>query len=318
MPMSMPLLRCLLLLAILICAPCSQAEIYKWVDERGNVHFSDEKPAAAPVVETIRPNTDKMGVQLSPPASAQQWKQDVLQPPAGTAITAPSTASVPRNAVNTDYQQQDWCEGVVGACFSRQQDRVCKLRYGQPCQPVYHWKVCLHQRCIDDRLADKCESPFYFLDKRPNTLGRRDLGRPLPLQEWVSPQDWECLSTHGFFCDEVAFEANCQENYRRSCAELKNWVSTAKQRCIEARDGDCNDIDSLIRYRPAPVEEVKKAGTMNASGRVITQDLLLQSLGVYKNDPADVGKLQSTLQAITGLNIDDTRRRFDCERRWQD
>lgn len=310
-------LRILLLLTALIAAPFSQAEIYKWVDERGNVHFSDEKPDSAPTVETIRPNTDKTGVQLTNPASADQWKQDALQPPASTAQPAAASSPSPRTRnANADYQRQDWCEGVVGDCFTEQQDHVCKLRYGQECQKIYHWKVCQHQHCTDNRLADKCDSPFYFLDKRPNVLGRRDLGRPLPVQEWVTAQDWECLSTHGFFCDELAFEANCQDYYRQSCAELKNWVSTAKQRCISARDGDCNDIDSLIRYRPAAVEEVKKAGTMNASGRVITQDLLLQSLGVHKNDPADVGKLQSTLQALTGLNIDKTRRTFDCERRW--
>lgn len=312
-------LRILLLLTALISAPFSQAEIYKWVDERGNVHFSDEKPEIAPVVETIRPNTDKMGVQLTQPASAEQWKQGALQPPASAATSSPSTpatASGQRNPTGADYQQQDWCEGVVANCFTEQQDYVCKLRYGRECQDIYHWKVCLHQHCTDNRLADKCDSPFYFLDKRPNMLGRRDLGRPLPMKEWVSAQDWACLATHGFFCDEVAFEANCQEHYRQSCAELKNWVSTAQERCISARDGDCKDIDSLIRYRPAPVEEVKKAGTMNASGRVITQDQLLQSLGVHKNDPADYTKLQSTLQAITGLNIDKHRRRFDCERRW--
>lgn len=313
------LLRILLLSAGLILAPLAHAEIYKWVDERGNVHYGDEKPETAPVVETIRPQTEKQGVQLTQPASAEQWKQDALQPPASTATSPPSTpaaASGQRNPTGADYQQQDWCEGVVANCFTEQQDYVCKLRYGRECQDIYHWKVCLHQHCTDNRLADKCDSPFYFLDKRPNMLGRRDLGRPLPMKEWVSAQDWACLATHGFFCDEVAFEANCQEHYRQSCAELKNWVSTAQERCISARDGDCKDIDSLIRYRPAPVEEVKKAGTMNASGRVITQDQLLQSLGVHKNDPADYTKLQSTLQAITGLNIDKHRRTFDCERRW--
>ena len=309
------LLRTLLLSTALIFAPFTHAEIYKWVDERGNVHYGDEKPATAPVVETIRPQTDKQGVQLTQPASADQWKQDALQPPASAA--QPAAAPSPRTrSANADYQQQDWCEGVVANCFSEQQDYVCKLRYGQECQDIYHWKVCQYQHCTDNRLADKCDSPFYFLNERPEVLGRRDLGRPLPIKEWVSAKDWECLSVHGFFCDEVAFEADCQEFYRQSCAELKNWVATAQQRCISARDGDCKDIDSLIRYRPAPVEEVKKSGTMNASGRVITQDLLLQSLGVHKNDPADVGKLQSTLEAITGLNIDKRRRTFDCERHW--
>lgn len=312
---------CFLVTLICCCLPVTvQAEIFKWVDERGNVHYGDAPPASA-ATETITPQTDKLGVQLSKPASTEQWKQDALErqpvPPATSSGTVATQHNTRRND-STDYQQQDWCEGVVGNCFSAAQDEVCKLRYGDDCQTLYHWKVCLHQSCTDNRLVDKCDSAFYFLDHRPVMLGRRDLGRPLPIQAWVSARDWECLSTHGFFCDEVAFENQCQEQYRLSCDELKNWVSSARERCIQSRDGDCNEIDTLVRYRPAPLEEVKKAGTMNAKGTVITQDLLLQSLGVHKQDPQDESKLRPVLDSMTGLNISDTRKSFDCERRWQD
>ncbi|MDD0538506.1 hypothetical protein PS023_23355, partial [Shigella sonnei] len=92
------------------------------------------------------------------------------------------------------------------------------------------------------------DSAFYFLDNRPVVLGRRDVGRPLPLRESVSGQDWQCLSTHGFFCDEVANETRCREDYNQSCDELKNWVDTARQRCVDSRDGDCKDLDILLRY----------------------------------------------------------------------
>lgn len=307
------------LLMACLMVPLAQAEIYKWVDEHGNVHFSDEKPATASVVETMSPAAGKQGVQLTQPESAARWKQDALQAPMDSGSSPKPVAPHPAGH-QTDFQQQDFCEGVVANCFSTQQDQVCKLRYGRECQDIYHWKVCLHQHCTDNRLADKCDSPFYYLNERPGVLGLRDLGRSLPIREWVSAQDWECLSRHGFFCDEVAHEAHCQEQYHQSCDALKNWVASARERCVSNRDGDCKNIDILVRYRPAPVDEVKKSGTLNASGRTITQDRLLQSLGVEKNDPADRGKLQSTLDAITGLNIDaDTRkgrRRFECERRW--
>lgn len=300
---------------LLLLPLLASAEIYKWVDERGNIHFGDAPPEQAKT-QTITPHIDKQGVQLSQPAAAQQWKENALTPP--PPAQTPPTAGSARRSPATDYQNADWCEGVVGDCFSDAQDYICKLRYGEGCQPVYHWKVCLHQSCTDRRLADKCDSPFYFLDRRPAMLGRRDLGRSLPLREWVSDRDWQCLSSHGFFCDEVAFEQHCQDYYRLSCDELKNWVTAAKARCEQSRDGDCRDIDVLIRYRPAPVEEVKKVGTMNASGAVITHDLLMQSLGVSRNDPADYGKLQPALESITGLNIRPSRHWFDCERRWQD
>lgn len=307
-------LRVLLLGGLLLAAPV-QGEIYQWVDERGNVHFSDEKPANRPA-RTITPDTGHSGVQLSSPDASQQWKDNALQAPAATAPAPVSAASTPAGAAHPS-QQQDHCAGVVGNCFTRQQNHVCQLRYGSPCQDIYHWKVCLRQQCQDNRLADKCESAFFYLDRRPVMLGQRDLGRPLPIREWVSAEDWVCLSRHGFFCDEVADESRCQAHYLQSCDELKNWPDTARQRCISGRDGDCDSIDSLIRYRPAPVEEVKKVGSMNAQGRVFVQDLLMQSLGVQHNDPAHAEVLERTLQQITGLNLDGQRRYVDCERRWQ-
>lgn len=38
-------MRVSLFLLLLLCAVNGSAEIYKWTDERGNVHFSDKKPA---------------------------------------------------------------------------------------------------------------------------------------------------------------------------------------------------------------------------------------------------------------------------------
>jgi glutaredoxin len=43
--------RLIILLALLISAPGLHAEIYKWVDERGQVHYSDQKPEDRPVTE---------------------------------------------------------------------------------------------------------------------------------------------------------------------------------------------------------------------------------------------------------------------------
>lgn len=307
------LLRMLLLAGLVLTLPV-HAEIYKWIDERGNVHFSDEKPARP--VQTIVPDTGNTGVQLSPREASQQWKDRALQAP---PASAPASAAAMGAAAASGHpsQEQDHCAGKVGACFTKEQDHVCKLRYGKPCVEIYHWKVCLQQQCQANRLADRCESPFYYLDQRPVMLGPRDLGRPLPIREWVSADDWACLSRHGFFCDEVVDEAECQSRYRHSCADLQNWPALARERCVNARDGDCDSIDSLIRYRPAPLEEVKKVGTLNAQGRVVSQDLLLQALGVQRNDPRHADMLERTLRAITGLNLDGQRQFLDCERRWQ-
>ena len=142
--------RWILVVAGLWLAANVQAEIFKWVDERGNIHFGDAPPEDART-ETIMPNTDKLGVQLSNPASAQQWKQDALQSKPESkstpATTAPTVATQNVRNNNADHQTLDWCDGVVGECFTSEQDYVCKLRYGTDCQSIYHWKVCLHQSC---------------------------------------------------------------------------------------------------------------------------------------------------------------------------
>jgi len=49
--MHTSLLRYLICLLIIFCAPC-QAEIYKWVDENGKVHFSDT-PREEGTVEAV-------------------------------------------------------------------------------------------------------------------------------------------------------------------------------------------------------------------------------------------------------------------------
>ncbi len=225
------------------------------------------------------------------------------------ALLVIATATV---AAAKDTNTTDYCAGVIGDCFTPQQDRVCLLRYGERCKAIYHWKVCLHQDCEERRLADKCDSPYYFLDQRPKMLGQRDLGRPLPLQESVSARDWQCLSTHGFFCDEVANEADCQQHYNQSCGELKNWLADARERCEKNHDSDCKRIDRLVKYRPATQEEMKKLGTRLPRGGSQVRDLLFEALDIRKNDAASNARLQPVLESITGLNIGSGRAWYDC------
>lgn len=313
--------RILLALAFSLQMNTARAEIYKWTDERGNVHYSDEKSDQHPV-ETVTPNTEKLGVELSTPQDAQQWQKDVTSGAAATddrphdhsatAIPAATPGSTTQTSSTLDTNAQDYCDGMVGDCFAPQQDRVCLLRYGVRCKAIYHWKVCLHEQCKSDRLADKCESPFYFLQQRPAVLGLRDLGRPLPLQEAVSALDWQCLSTHGLFCDEVANEADCQQRYNQSCSQLKNWLTDARERCRNQRDGDCDALELLVKYRPATQEEMKKAGVLLPQGGLQIRDLLFESMDILKNDVAANERLQPVLERMTGLNVTAARKWVDC------
>ena len=48
-------MRMLLLLLIMLCTASASAQIYRWVDENGKVHYSDKKPQQDRSVETVAP-----------------------------------------------------------------------------------------------------------------------------------------------------------------------------------------------------------------------------------------------------------------------
>jgi hypothetical protein len=61
--------------AALLLAGLAQAAVYKWVDEKGRVHYSANPPPSAPATEVrIRP---------APPTAGQPQSQGAAQPEAG-------------------------------------------------------------------------------------------------------------------------------------------------------------------------------------------------------------------------------------------
>jgi glutaredoxin len=73
----------LLLLALLLPAADLPAEIYKWVDEHGQVHYSDQKPDDRPVTE-ITPDTRSYAgisygtVEIDTPEAAPRKERVVM------------------------------------------------------------------------------------------------------------------------------------------------------------------------------------------------------------------------------------------------
>lgn len=294
-------------------------EIYQWVDAAGRVHYSDEAPAGVQS-KTVTPNTERLGVQLSTPSDSEAWSQNALNAPATSSSSSNMATTAPGRRQQTaplNDWETDLCAGVVGDCFSEEQDYVCKLRFGLPCEKIHHWKVCLNQDCNDRKVSDKCDSPYHLLDRRPAVLSRRDMGRPLPLRELVSDRDWQCLSRNGFFCDELADETTCGERYGQTCTELENWVAAAQERCKKQRGSDCQHIDGWKQFRPVSVDESKKGGARLRNGGVASQDYLMETLGVEKDDTERYPQLQTALESLTGLNIHPRRHRYQCDGDWK-
>jgi len=291
------------------------AQVYQWRDAAGRTHYSDQAPPGEDST-TIEPHLPPQGVRLVPAEQSDAWSEQVLTAPPQTepSSTEPNKIRRRPGGNGSDASEEDLCAGVVGDCFSDAQDYVCKLRFGYDCKAIYHWKVCLHQDCEDKKVADKCQSPWHLLDRRPPVMTQMQMGRNLPLRELVSERDWECLSKSGFFCDELAVERVCQQRYERSCEELRSWPLQAQARCRQQRGADCDQIDGWLSERPLSWEERKKIGNRLPTGGYQNQDLLLQSLG----DNAADADLWPVLEALPGLNIRARRHTFDCHGEWRE
>lgn len=84
----------MLLLVLLLCIPSAYAEVYKWVDEKGVVHYTDKppseqaKPADLPPLQTYRggdvPKLKPSAVEAKPKPKAPTGALDlvILQPAA--------------------------------------------------------------------------------------------------------------------------------------------------------------------------------------------------------------------------------------------
>jgi hypothetical protein len=59
---------------VMMISPADAGDIYKWVDEQGNVHYSSEKPVDAPV-ESVHVNTEKTGNVAGQQALATEQKK---------------------------------------------------------------------------------------------------------------------------------------------------------------------------------------------------------------------------------------------------
>ncbi|ABC28152.1 hypothetical protein HCH_01284 [Hahella chejuensis KCTC 2396] len=284
----------------------SWAEIYKWTDAKGTVHYSDTIPTDSDA-QVITPTSAIDGVRLLSDEAKERYKNRPSEPEPGNPPSANSTRPV-ASAQESKQTEDILCDDVNGDCFSEEDTRVCKLRFGKPCEEIYLWKVCaLQKQCTTDR----CDTARFVIDWRPPVVGVRDLGRSLPLRANVSDKDWRCLRHSGFYCDELALETQCQQDYRESCGVVRDWLLNAPEKCEKDKNVDCDELDTLIKYRPVSEEERLKIGGTNASGGRFARDLLMEKVEQKKNELTDEA-LQSVLDKLPGAGRHSFRKDISC------
>ncbi|WLQ12016.1 DUF4124 domain-containing protein [Hahella aquimaris] len=282
----------------------SRGEIYKWTDAKGTVHYSDAAPADSDA-QVITPTSAIDGVRLLSDEAKARFKNIPSEPNApGSHSSSNSVISVSESAKTEDVL----CDDVNDDCFSEEDTRVCKLRFGKSCEEVYLWKVCALQKLCT---TDRCDTARFVIDWRPPAVGVRDLGRSLPLHANVSDKDWSCLQHSGFYCDELALETQCQKDYRESCSAVRDWLLNAPEKCEADKNVDCDELDTLIKYRPVSEEERLKLGATNASGGHFARDLLMETVEQKKNELSDEA-LQAVLDKLPGIDRHSFRRDISC------
>lgn len=131
--------RFLIVLALLMTAPLVTAQVYKWSDASGTIHYSQSPPNKGTQFKEMKPNGS---VPATPPATASS----IAPKPITTQV-----ADTPENRANlcntlksslTALQgtgavvmQQDGKQTVLDAAARKQQTDTAEAKVKQYCQP---------------------------------------------------------------------------------------------------------------------------------------------------------------------------------------
>jgi hypothetical protein len=106
------------LFAVLALGAVAHAEIYKWVDKDGKVHYSDQPPPTQPPEEISRIKADKVDseAQLAA-AESQRAKAERIAQPASQDASATTDAPASGNAGSLDCGKaisnaKDWLDSM--------------------------------------------------------------------------------------------------------------------------------------------------------------------------------------------------------------
>ncbi|HET8708187.1 MAG TPA: DUF4124 domain-containing protein [Pseudomonadales bacterium] len=244
-------LSALVLLAGLSFAGGVGAEVYKWVDADGTVHFSDS--AGSSKAEKIEVKQPERMAPL-PQSDDDETEAAKTAPPA--SVEEPSQ---PEQAADNSKKSRKKMERLKKAQTAEKQkanEKICQLRYGMHCDDLFHWKSKLKAECERNK-TDSCEEPQYFIRNKPPSILFRDLGKPFPTVDNTPKQDLDCLLSTGFYCYELNSDTYCKQNYDvKQCKELREWVKTAEKRCAEEGKEDCSQ--RALAFRPRTGEELNK------------------------------------------------------------
>jgi len=252
-------LNALALLAGLSFAGTITAEVYKWVDADGTVHFSDQAGSSKAEKVEVKPPEKGSLPRMEVPAAEPDQEELEEQVDTPAEETAQVSAAEEENTDAADKKSRKKLERLKKAETAEKQkanEKICQLRYGLSCEDLYHWKRKLKAECARNK-TDACDEPQYFIRAKPPSILFRDFSKPFPTVDNTGKQDLECLLETGFHCFEIKNDSYCKQNYDvKDCKELREWVKAAEQRCKDEGKDDCGK--RTLAFRPRTAEELNK------------------------------------------------------------
>lgn len=133
--------RALVLIALAVATPAAFADVYRWVDAQGEVHYSDRPVEGAELVKTTAPRPSR-GDDDSPARPAQRVQ------------TAAASTGSPSLSDERDNER------AVAADVAAQRDQQCKEakeRYEKSIQArrIYRTNAAGEREFLSDTEADK-------------------------------------------------------------------------------------------------------------------------------------------------------------------
>lgn len=140
---------------ILLIPTLTTAEIYKWVDEKGKVHFGERKPEGS----------EAKTVDLKPLNTGDSVKVDKHRYRPKKSRPSHYSGATPRKN-STPPPRYPLSE------------RECQRIYGLNCSRVFNWIMFAVEQCKKDRGGRNCKNEYYLRDKyKPTTLEEQRLSR---------------------------------------------------------------------------------------------------------------------------------------------
>lgn len=268
-------------------------QIYQWTDAQGNKHFSDSvPPSGEPSTVIPLAPLPKTGAQFANPGA--------LKSESTPSVKSSRTATLP----SVPYRPDNICRRQPEQCFTKEDQKICLLRYGIACVDLFFWKTKVREAC-EKAGNEHCDDPVRYINRRPAALQARDLKTALPHTSQLDKHDQDCLLTHGFYCAEIRNEDICRK-YDMPCGKLQTWVERSKIKCREKfLKVECEDSEYLHLDRPRSIAEIKFVGVAGGgpgnTQRRIIQDYLIIDSGVNRDDPNYKEVMQGLLDDLPGF-----------------